>query len=88
MPRLLRRPAVLLHQHVKQGPGLEFGDVPQLASPVEEFPGIFSRKSKVSRNAAKKFYDVSYMIYRKRKRKRDRKHGGRDQKSSANTPDM
>lgn len=24
-------PAVLLHQHVKQGPGLELGDVPQLA---------------------------------------------------------
>lgn len=34
-------------------------------SPVEELPGIFSRKSKVSRNAAKKLYDVSYMIYRR-----------------------
>lgn len=37
--------------------------VSNTTSPVEEFPGIFSRKSKVSRNAAKKLYDVSYMIY-------------------------
>lgn len=36
-------------------------------SPIEELPGIFSRKSKVSRNAAKKLYDVSYMIYRREK---------------------
>lgn len=59
---ILRGPAILLHQHIKQGPGLQLGDVPQLTFLGEKLSAVLPGGDHFAWNLPQKLRDQSDVI--------------------------